>query len=203
MENHLDLLLEKAGNTVRHWWLIMIAGLFSMVAGIMVFSYPLESYVTLSLLFGVLMLVTGVAELAVALMSRNYFMMRGYTIVGGILDLLLGILLCCYPVVELTILPVFLGVWMLYHGFMTVGFASDLMTFKVPGAGWTFAGGILLLVLSVVILLKPFSIGVAAVVALTGVAFVALGVLMVWISLRLKNIHRHFKASNLKDAIKG
>ena len=71
-----------------------IAGVLAVAAGIAVFAFPLESYVALSILFGVLMLVVGAAKLIAASTSGNYFMMRGYVITGGVLDLILGLFLC-------------------------------------------------------------------------------------------------------------
>ena len=89
MKRRFENLTKRAGRAVRHWWLMTIAGVLGIAAGIAVFAFPLESYVTLSILFGVLMLVVGAAKLIAASTSGNYFMMRGYVITGGVLDLLL------------------------------------------------------------------------------------------------------------------
>ena len=87
----------------------MLAGILCIIAGICVFAFPLESYVTLSILFGVLMLLTGAAQLIIASTSGNYLVMRGYFIVGGVLDVILGIFLCVYPGVSLVVLPIMMG----------------------------------------------------------------------------------------------
>ena len=128
-----DEILKSAGKVVRRWWLGLILGVLLVVAGIVVFCNPVESYMALSVMFGVLMLLSGLSELVVSLGSRNYFMMRGYSIVGGILDLLLGIFLCVYPQVTLVVLPVVIGIWLLYHSFMIIGFGGDLSAFRLPG----------------------------------------------------------------------
>ncbi|MGM9805997.1 MAG: HdeD family acid-resistance protein [Candidatus Aphodosoma sp.] len=193
MMNHLKRTAEKAGKIIRHWWLILITGILSIGVGIAVFVNPVESYLTLSILFGIMMLVSGIAELAVSVTSRNYFTTRTYNIIGGILDILLGIFLCAYPQVTLIILPIVLGIWLLYHSFMVIGFGSDMDAFRIPGSGWTIAGGIVLLVLSILILVKPFSIGTTAVVSLTGAAFIVFGIMGIAVSLRLRKIHKLFK----------
>ena len=97
MESLFNRMAEKASKTVRHWWLYMLTGILSIIAGIIVFCNPIESYLTLSIMFGILMLISGIAELVVSATSRNYFTTRGYSIVNGILNLILGIFLCCYP----------------------------------------------------------------------------------------------------------
>lgn len=193
MENYLRRTAEKAGKMIRNWWLLLVTGILSIAVGIVVFARPVESYLTLSIVFGIMMLVSGITELVVSASSRNYFTTRTYNIIGGILDLLLGIFLCAYPQITLVILPIVLGVWMLYHSFMIIGLGSDMDSFRVPGSGWTIAGGVILLLLSILILVSPFSIGIATVVYLTGASFVVFGIMGIALSLKLRKIHKMFK----------
>ena len=94
MKHHFENISKKIGRTIRHWWLMLIVGILAVIAGILVFVFPLETYVSLSILFGVLMVLVGAAQLIVASSSNNYLMMRGYVIVGGVLDVILGLFLC-------------------------------------------------------------------------------------------------------------
>ena len=193
MKRHFENLTERAGRTVKYWWLMMLAGILCFAAGIAVFAFPLESYVVLSLLAGILMLFVGAAQLIVASTSSNYLTMRGYVLVGGVIDLLLGFLLCIYPALSMTFLPVMLGIWMMYHSFMIIAFGGDLGTFRVKGSGWTVLGGVLLLILSLVVLINPFSAGIATVVVLSGVGLLVLAFLFCWMSVILRDIHKNFE----------
>ena len=193
MKRHFENLTERAGRTVKYWWLMMLAGILCFAAGIAVFAFPLESYVVLSLLAGILMLFVGAAQLIVASTSSNYLTMRGYVLVGGVIDLLLGFLLCIYPALTMTFLPVMLGIWMMYHSFMIIAFGGDLETFRVKGSGWTVLGGILLLILSLVVLINPFSAGIATVVVLSGVGLLVLAFLLCWMSVILRDVHKNFE----------
>lgn len=190
MKRHFENLTERAGRAVQHWWLMMLAGVLCIALGIAVFVFPLQSYVTLSILAGVLMLLVGAAQLIVASTSGNYLAMRGYMIVGGVIDLLLGLLLCINPDVTMALLPIMLGIWMMYHSFMMIAFGGDLETFRVKGSGWTILGGVLLLVLSFIVLVNPFSAGVAAVVVLAGVGLIVFGFLLCWVAGIFKNIDK-------------
>lgn len=172
----------------------MIAGVLVIAAGIAVFAFPLESYVTLSILFGVLMLVVGAAKLIAASTSGNYFMMRGYVITGGVLDLILGMLLCINPGVSLVMLPILMGFWIMYNSFIIIGLAGDMETFGIRGTGWTMAGGILLLILSVLVLINPFGAGVATVVIMAGVGLIGFGLLLCSLSMTLKGVHENFES---------
>ncbi len=194
----MDYLVERlasgASKTVKNWWMLLIAGLLLIIGGIVVFVNPVESYITLSMMFGIMMLITGLAELIIAITSHNFFAIRSYTIVGGIIDMIIGILLCCNIGVTAIILPIILGVYLLYHSFMIIGFGSDLEAFNVKGYGWPLAGGVILLILSILILINPFSFGTSAVVILTGIALIIMGGIFIVKSLRMRNLHSFFKS---------
>lgn len=193
MKRHFENLTERAGRAVQHWWLMMLAGILCFALGIAVFVFPLQSYVTLSILAGILMLLVGAAQLIIASTSGNYLAMRGYMLVGGVIDLILGLLLCVYPGVTMALLPVMLGIWMMYHSFMMIAFGGDLETFRVKGSGWTILGGVLLLALSFVVLVNPFSAGIAAVIVLSGVGLIVFGILLCWGAKIFKDIDKSFE----------
>ena len=193
MKRHFENLANRAGRAVQHWWLMMLAGILCLALGIAVFVFPFESYVALSILAGVVMLILGAAQLIVASTSGNYLTMRGYMLVGGLIDLLLGLLLCVYPGVTMALLPIMLGIWMMYHSFMIIAFGGDLETFRVKGSFWTVIGGVVLLALSLIVLVNPFSAGVATVVVMAGIGLLVFGLLLCWMSMVLKDIHKNYE----------
>jgi uncharacterized membrane protein HdeD (DUF308 family) len=190
MKRHFENLTAKVSRVIRHWWLLMLAGILCVAAGVVVFIFPMESYMTLSILFGVLMVIVGAIQLIIASTSGNYLAMKGYVIAGGILDLFMGIFLCVYPAVTVVLLPIMLGIWLMYHSFMMIAFGGDLETFKVDGSGWVVFGGFLLLILSILVLVNPFSAGIAAVVVLTGVGLVVFGIILMMLAFKLKEVHK-------------
>lgn len=190
MKRHFEHLVRKASRVVKLWWLLAIAGILCILAGIAVFVFPIQSYVVLSIIFGVLVLLVGAAQLIIASSSSNYLAMKGYWVVGGVLDILLGIFLCIYPNVTLMLLPVMMGIWMMYHSFMILAFGGDLENFSIKGSGGTIFGGILLLILSIMVLINPFGAGVATILVLTGVGLMVFGFILCWLSMKLRTIHK-------------
>ena len=134
------------------------------------------------------MLLTGAIQLIVASTSGNYLMMRGYVIVGGILDVILGMFLCIYPGISLFLLPIMMGLWLMYHSFIIIALGGDMSTFKIPGNGMTIVLGILLLLLSVFVIVDPFSVGVATVLTVAGAGLILFGVMMCSMAVTLKNV---------------
>lgn len=192
MKRHFENLVAKAARAVKHWWLMLIAGILCIAAGICVFVFPVESYLTLSILFGIVMLLTGVGQLIIASTSGNYLMMKGYFIVGGILDLILGISLCVYPGVTLVVLPFMMGLWLMYHSFILISFGGDMDTFKVSGSASMIILGILILMLSIFVLLNPFSAGVVTVLVVAGVGLILLGVTFCILAAKLRDLKKDF-----------
>jgi uncharacterized membrane protein HdeD (DUF308 family) len=119
--------------------------------------------------------------------------MRGYFIVGGVMDLILGIFLCIYPNVTLVALPIMLGIWMMYNSFVIIAFGGDMETFRLGGSGLVIVGGVILLLLSAIVLLNPFSAGIATVIILAGIGLLVLGCLLCMLSLKLKHIDREIE----------
>ena len=193
MKRHFENLTNKVARAVKHWWLMLIAGLLCLVMGIVVFVFPLQSYVTLAILFGVMMMAVGAIQLIIASTSANYLTMRGYFGVGGVLDLMRGIFLCIYPGVTLVALPLMLGVWMLYNSFIIISFGGDMETFRLGGSGLVVAGGVLLLLLSVVVLLNPLGAGIPTVIIIAGIGLLVLGCLLCMLSLKLKHIDKEIE----------
>lgn len=198
MKRRFENLTRGAARAIKHWWLLALAGILCIVLGIVVFVFRLQSYVTLAILFGVLLLVVGAAKLISASTSANFFMMRGYVIVSGVLDLLIGIFLCIYPGVTLVALPIMMGFWMMYNSFVLIGFSGDFETFGIPGSGWVIGGGILLLILSILVLVNPFGAGIATVVVLAGVGLIVFGILLISLAMKLKEIHRNFDSEYVR-----
>ena len=94
--------------------------------------------------------------------------------------------------VTLVLMPVLLGIWMLYHSFMIMAFGGDMETFNVSGSGWAVAGGALLMLLAVFVLVNPLSAGVATVVILTGIGLMLFGILLCVIGFTMRTVHRQF-----------
>ena len=63
-------------------------------------------------------------------------------------------------------------------------------TFRLSGSGMLIALGILLLILSIFVLVDPFSVGVVTVLTVAGVGLLMLGLIFCTISVRLKNLHK-------------
>ena len=83
-----------------------------------------------------------------------------------------------------------MGIWMMYHSFIIIAFGGDMETFKLGGSGLVIAGGILLLLLSILVLVNPLGAGVTTVVVIAGIGLLVFGGLLCALSLKMKDIDK-------------
>ena len=90
--------MERFKSLTRYWWAMLILGVAIFVVGILIFTYPGESYIGMAALFAVLMLVSGIIEVVIAF-TEKYMVGRGWAAVLGVLEIILGIILICSPAI--------------------------------------------------------------------------------------------------------
>jgi uncharacterized membrane protein HdeD (DUF308 family) len=182
-------LYDRAMEPVRHWWMYLIIGVLAFILGVFMLTNPAITYEMMTLLLGLALMVFGIIELIVGLFSRNIFVTRAAVLIGAILNIVLGILLAANPGIAALTLPLILGMWMLYQSFMMISYAGDLKGFKVKGYGLTLFCGIVLLILALLILLRPMTVGVFTVAVYISLSFIIYGLAEIVSAFRLKSIH--------------
>ena len=175
------------GHPVKHWWLTLLLGLVVFVIGLLIFGYPGVSYVGMSLVFGLVILFSGILQLFFAVYAPEN-MGRGWLIAGGVIELILGFILALHPAISAATLPFFLGFWLLFRGLNLIGLASDIRALKIPGSGWTIFTAILLIICAFIILISPLSYGVGAVVIWVGASFLVAGISLISFSFQLRKM---------------
>lgn len=186
-------LYERAMEPVKHWWMYLVIGILSFALGVFMLTNPAITYEMMTLLLGMALLIFGIIEMIVGIFSRNIFVSRAAVIIGAVLNIVLGILLAANPGIAALTLPLILGMWMLYQSFMMINYASDLKNFKVKGYGLTLFCGIVLLVLSILILLRPMTVGMITVAVYIALSFIIYGLSEIVSAFRLRTIHEEFK----------
>lgn len=188
MEN-FSTLVENSKRAVRYWWLLLIIGIALFVVGILVFVYPTQSYLGMSLLFGWLMLISGILEVVLSSANKHFITGRGWMLAGGIIEIVLGIILIFNVALSAATLPIFLGFWLMLRAFGAIGLGGDMGAMQIAGSGWTIFSGILLLLCSLWILFQPLVFGTTAVIVWVGISLLFAGVAASSLSLQLRRAH--------------
>lgn len=190
MQDSLFRYLEGSRQAVRYWWLLLAGGVILFLIGVVVFAFPVQSYVGMAVLFGWLMLLTGVVETIVAVRNTHYVTSRGWMLAWGVIEIVLGLILVFNVALSSATLPVVLGFWLLMRGFSAVGLGGDMRAVGIRGAGWTILCGILLLLCALGILFQPLVFGSTAVVVWVGLSLLLAGASAALLGLQLRTAHR-------------
>lgn len=176
----------------QYWWLMLAAGILFIGLGIWILASPVSSYLSLSILFACGMLFAGLFEVVFALGNRNSLDGWGWTLAGGMIDLFLGAYLLYLPLLSMVIMPLVMGLWMLFRGCMAIGSSLELRAYGVLDWAWLMVTGILIILLSVLIIGHPLFIAISVVVW-TAFAFILSGIFRIYLSLQLKKLKKKTK----------
>jgi uncharacterized membrane protein HdeD (DUF308 family) len=169
--------------SLRHWWVFAIRGLIFIALGVYMICQPAESFVTLGFLFGLILFLTGVAELLRVTRERTQAN-RQWHLMLGIIDILLGIILMGHVATSMAILRIILGLWFLFGG------ASLLLFSRYGGRSlMLLIGAILILVFGLLVLFNP-TFGDMTIILWTAIAFIITGLFNVMLGFRLKGISK-------------
>jgi uncharacterized membrane protein HdeD (DUF308 family) len=94
--------------------LLLVAGLVSIAAGVIVLAKPANSLVTLTIIAGIFVLVDGVFDLAASFSSRTEN--RGLAAVIGVVSMIVGILLIRHPIGGVLAAALLIGIWLIAAG---------------------------------------------------------------------------------------
>src|SRR4051812_49972397 len=96
------------------WWLLLIAGLLGITAGIIVLVQPGISLVTLAVLAGIFLLVDAIFEIAAAIAGSVPG--RGMLALLGVLSAIVGVLLIRHPIGGVVGVALLVRLWVIPIG---------------------------------------------------------------------------------------
>lgn len=184
MEKILIYLTDKYHGCFKYWWLSLILGIIFLGLGILTFIFPFTSYLTMSIIFGITILISGIFYIVMS--TTRSMKGRGWLIISGLIEIVLGILLTLWPGLTAAILPYVLGFWLMFKGFTLIGIGSDMSDIKGSGWGWTIAWALGIIVCAFIILIYPLVFGMEAVILWVGITLLVGGGSLISFSVNLK-----------------
>ena len=173
---------QEAGQAMaaigRNWWLLIIMGIVSVIVGVFCVVQPADTFKTLSWLFAIYLIVSGIVELIRGFASGLSGGMRALLFITGALSLILGaVALRSYydpdgGFLAEYILAIFIGVSFLFRGFTVLFIGVDGK--GQPGRGWNIFAGIVIIIGGMIILTNPIS--ALALTWVVGIWLIVLGI---------------------------
>ncbi|GAB3278957.1 DUF308 domain-containing protein [Larkinella harenae] len=189
MENKVEDPLQKA---VKYWWIPLLIGLLLIAFSLWIVFTPVASYATLSVLFSLMLTVSGLSEVASAVNYRQSVKGWGWMLVGGIIDLAFGMYLLMNPSVTMAVLPILLGVVLLLRGVFSMGLSLNLRAYGTPNWGWILLLGAGLVIFAIMMITNP-AFGVFNIVIWTGMAIFFAGIFRVSLAIRLRSMKKRME----------
>jgi len=150
------------------WWLVLLAGLLSIVAGVIILFKPGSSLATLAVIAGIFLLFDGILELVSSFMRTTPN--RGMVALFGVLTAIVGVLLIRHPIGGVAAIALLIGIWLIAVGVIRFATAFDAS----EGRGWQIFAGAVEIIAGIAIVAVP-DIGFATLAILVGIGFIVNG----------------------------
>ena len=191
----MSTVVNTIRNTIKNWGWFLIMGLMSLAAGIAILAKPAEGYISLSILFSLIMAGTGFSQIGFAISERHTMKNWGWTLVSGILDFAIGTFLMIYPVITMATLPFIVGFYLVFRAIYLIGASIELNSIGIKGWGWVLTGGIVLLALGFLTLYYPAT-GALGIIACSGYAFIVSGIFSIVLAFQLKSLKTNIEKTS-------
>lgn len=174
------------GNNNKYWWVPIIFGVIFIVTGIWILKAPEESFSKITMFIGIIILVSGTSGLFLTIMNRRGIPGWGFQLAGALVDMGIGLILLLNPAILLKIITVFAAIWLTIIGVVVLRRAMEFREGERDIWRWEMILGIVLLLLAILLLIHPMILGLTIAIW-TAVAFIALGIFRISLTIRLKN----------------
>ncbi|WP_339840856.1 DUF308 domain-containing protein [uncultured Maribacter sp.] len=182
-------ILGSAQRVIKNWWISILIGILYIFVGIWVMRTPLESYISLSIIFSIFILISGISQIAFSISNKDEMKDWGWYLAGGILDLIIGILLLTHPLMTMAILPLYIGFWLLFQSILSIGLSFQLKSAGTLGWGMLLFWSIITLLFSFLLLANPLFAGLS-IVYVTAFALITTGCFRIFLGINLKKIDK-------------
>ena len=159
----------------RVWKGKLVAGLLTVVLGAIVLAWPGPTILVASTLFGVYLLVSGLAELFMAFTLPRSAATRVLLFISGALSLVLAILSFRHfgDGYAVLLLSLWIGISFIFQG--VSGVAVGVGESDLPGRGWYIVAGIISVIAGLVVLVWPFD-SIAVLTLAAGIWLTIIGI---------------------------
>jgi uncharacterized membrane protein HdeD (DUF308 family) len=177
----------------QRWWVLLLRGICAVAAGIMTIAWPGITLLALVTLFGIFALVDGAAGIVLGIRGEEDGTMWWTMILLGVLSAGAGVLAFAWPGMTALVLLAIIAASAIIRGVLEIVAAIKLR--KDIDDEWVLGlSGLLSLAFGILLWVAPGE-GALAVVLLIGAYMLALGVMAIALSLRLRRIQHKLKTA--------
>ena len=173
----------------ENWWLLLLRGIAAIAFGLLAFSWPGLTLLTLVLMWGIYAIADGILALWAAIASKGgEIAPRWWLAVVGIAGILAGALAFVWPGMTALVLLMFIASWAIVIGVLQIWGAIRLRK-EIEGEWLLGLSGVLSVAFGVIMFTQPGA-GALAVVWLIGWFAILAGCVYIGLAFQLKKHKR-------------
>lgn len=167
----------------HNWSLLLLRGICAILFGVLAFAWPGLTLLVLVSLYGTFAAIDGGLAIAAAIRGGT-LMPRWWLVLAGIVSLAAALATFAYPGLTAMLLVMFIGAWGIARGLFEIAGAIQIRK-EIEGEWILILHGIVSILFGLFLLLSPGE-GALALIWLIASYAIAVGVLLVLLSLRLR-----------------
>jgi uncharacterized membrane protein HdeD (DUF308 family) len=189
--NELAWVADSLRFTIRRtWWVLLFQGIAALILGILLFTSPGSTLVTLALFLGAYWLISGVIDIIGSFTRRSADRHWWLPLLAGIISAVAGLVLVGQPLAGAVAIPLVLAL-LIAAGAITSGIFNIVWAIavrnEIQGEGWIILWGLISIVLGIWLLSQPLLstlafLWMAALLAVIG------GIAIIIMSFRLRSL---------------
>lgn len=176
----------------RFWWTMLCRGILWILFGLVVIAMPGISLMALILMFGLLFLVDGLANLFAAFGGRDESENWWVLLFAGLAGIAVGLLTFFYPGATALTLLYFVAFWAIVVGIMEIVSAFHLRK-EIEGEIWLGLAGLLSVAFGLFLLARPGA-GILTLLWLLAAYAIAFGTLLILHAFEARSFVQRLKA---------
>jgi uncharacterized membrane protein HdeD (DUF308 family) len=174
-------MVDLRAQFARHWWVILLRGLFAILFGILAFAYPGLTLASLVMVYGIFVCADGLVAIFGGMGNSLW-----PSLLVGLIGVAAGLLTFFYPGITALVLLYFIAAWAIVKGVFEMVIAFKLRE-VIQGEWALILAGALSVAFGVLVFLFPGA-GALSIVWIIGAYALAFGVLLVLVSLKIRKL---------------
>jgi uncharacterized membrane protein HdeD (DUF308 family) len=168
----------------RNWWIFLLNGILAILFGLLAIAAPRAIIIRITKYFGILIALAGLVFLIAGIIRATRDKNFWHYIFKGLSGMIPGLLIVLYPKITLTLMLVFIGVWIALLGIFQIWILINARKF-LSQKNLILIIGLLTIALGLFLIFNPFEATMLLTVFM-GIMSVIIGAFLIYISFIIK-----------------
>jgi uncharacterized membrane protein HdeD (DUF308 family) len=170
----------------KKWWLLLLLGVVSVAAGIASLNHPVSATWSLTVLFGVWLLVSGIGTVVRSLSADSEGSHKTLGLISGLLSISIAFMFFHGGIADkVVIASLFIGITFVFRG--SAELVAGLAAKGQPGRGWAIFMGIVTMIAGLIMINNPAT-SLVAITQVIAVFLLILGFMEIFSAFQVRKL---------------